>query len=65
MSVIAVAVILGGLVLLLLQTRQVKVSSAVTCVVFGLVLGLTPAGPPVQSALNATGSWAWTQVSSL
>lgn len=65
MSVIAVAVILGGLVLLLMQTRQVKVGSAVTCVVFGLVLGLTPAGPPVQSALNSTGSWAWAQVSSL
>jgi hypothetical protein len=64
-SVVAVAVILGALVVLLLQTRQVKVGSAATCVVFGLVLGLTPAGPPVQSALDATGSWAWAQVSSL
>jgi hypothetical protein len=65
MSVVAVAVVFGGLVLLLLNTRQVKFGSAAACVVFGLVLGVTPAGPPVQSALESTGSWVWGQVSAL
>lgn len=44
MSVVAVAVVLGGLLLLLLRTNQLKLGSALVAVVFGLVLGATPAG---------------------
>lgn len=65
MSVVAVALVLGGLVVLLVQTRQVKLTAAAVCIVFGLVLGTTPAGGPVHEALDATGSWLWVQLESL
>ena len=65
MSVVAVAVILACLVLLLLSTNKLALGSALVCILFGLVLGATPAGPSVEQALDASGSWLWGQVSSL
>lgn len=65
MSVVAVAVLLGALLVLLMKTGQVKFGSALVAVVFGLVLGSTPAGPVVNDALSHTGTWAWGQVRSL
>jgi hypothetical protein len=65
MSVVAVAVVLGGLLLLLLRTNQLKLGSALVAVIFGLVLGSTPAGPAVNEALSESGSWLWGQVRSL
>lgn len=65
MSVVAVAVVLGGLLLLLLRTNQLKFGSALVAVIFGLVLGSTPAGPAVNEALSESGSWLWGQVRSL
>ena len=62
---VAVAVLLGALLVLLVQTRQVRLGSAVVCVLFGFVLGITPAGPSVQAALESTGTWVWEQVTSL
>lgn len=64
MSVVAVAVVLGLLLVLLLRTRQVRAGSAAVCVLFGLVLGATPAGPVVDEALTSAGTWAWAQVQS-
>lgn len=65
MSVVAVAVVLGCLLLLLLRTNQLRLGAALVAVVFGLVLGSTPAGPVVDRALTESGSWLWGQVSSL
>lgn len=60
MSVTATAVILGALVVLLIRSRALRVGGAVICVVFGLVLGATPAGPAVGQMLDAVGGWIYT-----
>ncbi len=65
MSVVAVALVLGALVVLLLRTARLGLGSAVVCIMFGLVVALTPAGPTVQGAMNASGSWLWGQVREL
>jgi hypothetical protein len=65
MSVAAVALVLGALVVLLLRTARLGVGSAVVCILFGLVLATTPAGPTVQVALDSSGAWLWGQVSDL
>lgn len=65
MSVVAVAVVLGLLLLLLLRTNQLKLGAGLLAVVFGLVLASTPAGPVVHDALNASGVWLWGQVRAL
>jgi hypothetical protein len=64
-SVVGACVLLGAVVLLLLRTHQVRVEAALVCVIFGLVLGSTPAGPAVNRSLTQFGSWAWAQVSAL
>jgi hypothetical protein len=65
MSVVAVAVVLGALVVLLLRTNQVRIGSAVVCMLLGLVLGATPAGPAINEAVNGAGAWLWEQVTGL
>ena len=65
MSVAAAAVILALLVVLLLRTRQLRIGSCVVCVLLGLVLGATPAGPAVNEGLTAAGMWLWEQVTTL
>ena len=62
MSVVATAVLLGLFVLLLVKVRQVGAMAAFVCVVFGFVLGTTPAGPQVHNLLDGAGSWLWGQV---
>ena len=65
MSVVGFAVVLGALVVLLLRTSNLGLGSALVCVLFGLVLAITPAGPTVHSALDSSGAWLWQQVSTL
>ena len=65
MSVVAVAVVLGLLLLLLVRTNQVNLAAALVAVVFGLVLASTPAGPVFDDALSQVGGWTWGQVSDL
>jgi hypothetical protein len=65
MSVVAVAVLLGLLLMFLMRVGQVRFGSALVAVVFGLVLGATPAGPVVNDALTQVGDWTWGQVRSL
>ena len=65
MSVVAVALVLGALMVLLLRTARLGVGSAVVCVLFGLVVASTPAGPNVHEALDSSGAWLWSQVRSL
>ena len=52
MSVVAVALVLGALVILLLRTSKLGLGSAVVCMLFGLVIAATPAGPSVHQALG-------------
>jgi hypothetical protein len=65
MSVAAVAIVLAALVVLLLRTKQLKAGGCVVCVLLGLVIGATPAGPAVNEGLTAAGTWLWEQVSTL
>ena len=65
MSIVAVSVVLGALVVLLVRTKQLKVGSGLVCVVLGLVLGATAAGPAVNDGLTSGGSWVWAKVSAL
>ena len=65
MSVVAVAVVIAAVVILLLRTNQLKVGSALVCVLLGLVLGATPAGPAINDAVNGAGAWLWVQVTEL
>ena len=65
MSAVAVCVLLGLLVLLLLRTRSVRAGGALTCVLFGFVLGTTPAGPVVGNLLDSAGAWAWAELTAL
>ena len=65
MSVVAVAVVIAAVVILLLRTGQLKVRSALICILLGLVLGATPAGPALNQAINRAGAWLWAQVTEL
>ena len=65
MSTVAVAVVLAALLGLLLRTNQLRLGSALVAVVFGLVLGSTPAGPVIDQGLAESGTWLWGQVRSL
>ena len=65
MSVVGFALVLGLLVMLLLRTAKLGLGSALLCILFGLVVASTPAGPTVHQAMDSTGAWLWGQVSSL
>lgn len=65
MSVVATALVLGALVMLLLRTGRLGLGSAMVCILFGLVVAVTPAGPTVHGVLDASGAWLWGQVSAL
>ena len=65
MSVVGAAVILGLLVALLVKMKIARPSVVVVCVVFGLVLGASPIGHTVDTALSAVGGWLSGQVKAL
>ena len=65
MSVVGFALVLGLFVVLLLRTANLGLGSAFVCILFGLVIAITPAGPTVHQALDSSGAWLWGQVSSL
>lgn len=65
MSVVGAAVVLGVLMLILLKLRAVRPAGALVCVLFGLVLGVTPVGGAVNDGLDQVGAWLWGQVSQL
>lgn len=64
MSVVAVSMLLG-LLILLLRTRLLGAGGALVCIVFGFTLGTTPAGPTVAQLLNSAGAWAWSALQAL
>ena len=65
MSVVGAAVLLGAVIVMLLKLRVLRPSAALVCVLFGLVLGSTPAGAVVNRTLDAFGTGLWDQVTRL
>ena len=57
MSVIGAAIILGLLVAGLVRMKIARPVVAIVCVLFGLVLGATPIGDGLYSAVAAVGGW--------
>ena len=65
MSVVGAAVILGLIVAALVRMKVARVSVAVVCVLFGLVLGSTPIGDGVNAGLSKLGGWTAHQLAEL
>lgn len=65
MSVVAAAVILGIIVVLLIKWKIVKGFVAVVCILFGLVLGVTPIGGGVVHVVKSIGSFTSAQLERL
>lgn len=59
MSVTATAVVLGLLVLVAIKANWARPFGALICVVFGLVLASTAAGPAVNEAMTQLGTSMW------
>lgn len=65
MSIVVTAVLLALVVVVLIRSGRVQFGAALVCVVFGLVLGSTSAGPAVNASLSAFGTWVWSLATSL
>jgi hypothetical protein len=65
MTVVGAAVILGLIVVLMVRFKIVRLTAALVCVVFGLVLGATPIGDAVNRGLSQVGGWLAAQVRAL
>lgn len=65
MTAVSVCLVLGLVLLLLLRGKGLSPFSAFVAIIFGLVLGSTPAGPTIDRALDSTGSWLWQNGSGL
>jgi hypothetical protein len=57
MSLLAIAVVLGALIVLFVKARWVRPAPGLVCVLFGVLLAAGPAGPPVQDAVLEAGAW--------
>jgi len=57
MSVIGAVVILGLIVAGLLKMKIARPVAAIVCILFGLVLGATPIGEGLYSAVTSVGLW--------
>lgn len=65
MSTVGVSFVALVLVLVLVKGKQVRMGSLVVGVVFGLLVGATPAGPATARGIEAGASWVWAKVSQL
>lgn len=61
-STVMVAILLGLVIVFLIKVKVLRISGAIVCIVFGLVIGLTPIARPVEQALSGSGAWLWQQV---
>lgn len=59
MSLTATALVLGLFVLVAIKANWARPLGALVCVVFGLVLASTAAGPAVHGALSQLGTSIW------
>lgn len=57
MSVVGAAIILGLVVACLVKVKIARPVVVIVCVLFGLVLGATPIGGGVYSAVASVGVW--------
>lgn len=65
MSVVGAAVILGVIVAVLLKMKVARPSVVIVCVLFGLVLGVTPIGDGLNETLASLGGWTSRQMQEL
>lgn len=65
MTAISVCLVLALLMGLLMKTNGLNPGSALVCVIFGLVLSSTQAGPTIQGGLDSAGNWLWNNVRTL
>jgi hypothetical protein len=56
MSLLAIAVVLGALIVLFVKARWVRPAPGLVCVLFGVLLAAGPAGPPIQDAVLEAGA---------
>ena len=59
MSLTATALVFGLLVLMAMKANWAKPAGAFVCVVFGLVLGASAAGPSVNAVMADLGTSVW------
>ena len=59
MTLTACAVVFGFLVVLSVKANWARPMGVFVCVIFGLLLGSSPAGPPVNSVLDQLGTSVW------
>ena len=59
MTVTATALVFGLLVLIALKANWSRPIGAFVCVIFGLVLGASAAGPAVQAVMADLGDSVW------
>jgi hypothetical protein len=59
MTLTACAAVFGLLVLLAVKANWARPAGVVVCVIFGVLLGSSPAGPSVHSILDQAGSSLW------
>jgi len=65
MSLLAIAVVLGALIVLFMKAKWVRPGSGLVCIVFGVLLAAGPAGPPIQGAVVDAGNWVDTSLARL
>lgn len=65
MSAVGVAIVALVLVLVLVKGKQVRMGSVIVGLVFGLLVGATPAGPATAHGIESGASWVWAKVSQL
>lgn len=59
MTLTAAAVVFGLLVLMAMKANWARPLGALVCVVFGLLLGASAAGPTVMSVMGQLGTSVW------
>jgi hypothetical protein len=57
MSLVAVAVVLGFLMVLFVKAKWVHPLPGLVCVLFGVLLAAGPVGPPLQGFVADAGAW--------
>jgi len=65
MSLVAIAVVLGFLIVLFMKARWVQPIPGIVCVLFGVLLAAGPAGPPLQRFVTDAGAWVDRSLESL
>jgi hypothetical protein len=65
MSLVAIAVVLGLLIVLFMKAKWVRPVPGMVCVLFGVLLAAGPAGPPLQNFVLDAGAWVDRSLGSL